>query len=156
MEWPWHQAGTALMQWPWHQAAAWQRYRCTSVAAPVAPDSNWQAQELHLLQENGLQRSVQRLTHILKQNSPPKPHTVLQSPQQVFVHRLDDIQAPLPLQVADPAVRLALGIDHQRPPASLGDNDTCVKANCSWSSSACHDALGLPYIGTAAQKVHAS
>lgn len=84
--------------------------------------------EQYLLQEDGLKGGIKGLAHVLQQHSPPEPNSVLQRPQKIFIHRLDNIEAALALQVANPAVRLALGVNHERPSARLGHNDACIVA----------------------------
>jgi hypothetical protein len=64
---------------------------------------------------------------VLEQHGAPEAHTILQAAQEVPVCGLHDVEATLLLHVADPPVRLALRVDHQRPAARLGHDDACAR-----------------------------
>ena len=68
-----------------------------------------------LLHEQRLERRVERLEHVLAHDRLAKLDRVLQSAKVVRLRELDDLQAGRALHVADPLVRLALRVDHERP-----------------------------------------
>jgi len=79
-------------------------------------------------QKQRLQRRIQLLAHILEQHGRPKLDRVLQIAHHVPVRQLNARQLVLLLRVLDPAVGLALRIDHQRPPLRVVNNNGVVNA----------------------------
>mmetsp|Transcript_3415 Transcript_3415/g.6362 ORF Transcript_3415/g.6362 Transcript_3415/m.6362 type:complete len:384 (-) Transcript_3415:2576-3727(-) len=69
----------------------------------------------YLLHEHGLQTGVELLLDVLEQNRVAVSDGVLKSPQEIFLSQLDDEQIVVRAHLPDPPIRLALGINHERP-----------------------------------------
>ena len=73
-----------------------------------------------LLQQHGLERRVELLLDVLAQHGLPVADGVLERAQEVRLRQLDDLQLVLLVHVLDPAVRLPLRVDHERPAPAHG------------------------------------
>ena len=77
----------------------------------------------YLPPQHRLEGGVQCLLHVFKQHRVPHPDTVLQRAQVRRLGQFDDLDLVCFLFGTDPAVRLSLGVDHERPAPALGHNN---------------------------------
>eukprot|EP00968_Pinguiococcus_pyrenoidosus_P021236 scaffold2724_cov260-Pinguiococcus_pyrenoidosus.AAC.23 len=79
--------------------------------------------------QNGLERRLEILAHVLDQQRPADADAVLQRPQQVGIAHHGHGQLPIFVRLLDPLVRLPLWIDHERPALASSHQNSVVAAD---------------------------
>ena len=79
-----------------------------------------------LVQEQGLQRGLQVLSHVFQHHREAELHGVLQGTHVVRVSEVDDLHVVRLFHLFDPLVGLVLGIDEKGPPPGVRDNNGIV------------------------------
>mmetsp|Transcript_25181 Transcript_25181/g.84579 ORF Transcript_25181/g.84579 Transcript_25181/m.84579 type:complete len:478 (-) Transcript_25181:1520-2953(-) len=85
-----------------------------------------------LLEQDGLQRRLERLADVLQQRPFAEAHRLFQRSQKVLLRERDDIKAipaalAIPAAVADEAVRLTLRVDEESPPPAPVQHDRILR-----------------------------
>mmetsp|Transcript_7031 Transcript_7031/g.14625 ORF Transcript_7031/g.14625 Transcript_7031/m.14625 type:complete len:318 (+) Transcript_7031:687-1640(+) len=105
-----------------------------------------------LLQQERLQTGIQSFPDVLQQNPTPEPNTVLESPQEVLVCELDDVNTVLThreivAHVLDELVGLALRVDEEGIPPSLALDDTVLDTVVVGRKAGKHPRPNLDWLG---------